>query len=41
MAKKVKKAKKEESKSFVSIPPPKDWMDELLKKEGRENEIPK
>ena len=38
MAKKDK-AKKTEVK--VIEPPPYDWMDELLKKEGRENEIPK
>ena len=33
--------KKVKEKPFVPIPPPEDWMDELLKKEGRENEIPK
>ena len=25
---------------FVPVPAPPDWMDEELKKEGRENEIP-
>ena len=40
MAKK-EKPKKEKAASFVPIPPPKDWMDELLKEEGREDEIPK
>lgn len=40
MAKKVKKKKATPKvPKFVPIPPPSDWMDELLKKEGREDEI--
>lgn len=40
MAKAKKKSKAKEHE-FVPIKPPIDWMDELLKKEGREDEIPK